>query len=224
MAKCFTSLIKPSEERNKMAKLSPVSKLKDIAAQMLNIKRDMQKELADIRKKISVLEDERKKISNYSLSRSDLLTAALANVDNLHNELVNKMREQILVTADRTHRKADFGDMTVSFLETVMKGTSQERMYFRLTGCDYLHANDTYFLYNHEEIKRTIKGAFESIGDTEWPECTPVPAADSLARLAEIDSEITTLHQREGELIAAANLEGIDIGQGYSGADTYTLQ
>lgn len=44
-----------------MAKLSPLSKLKDIAAQMLNIKCDMQKELADIRKKISVLEDERKK-------------------------------------------------------------------------------------------------------------------------------------------------------------------
>ncbi|MDU7859315.1 MAG: hypothetical protein E7J66_19735 [Klebsiella pneumoniae] len=67
----------------------------------------------------------------------------------------------------------------------------------------------------NEEVKRTIKSAFESIGDTEWPECTSVPAADSLARLAEIDSEVTVLHQREGELIAAANLEGIDIGQGY---------
>lgn len=210
-----------------MTKSSPLSKLKDIAAQMLNIKRDMQKELADIREKISALEDERKKISNYSLGRSDLLTAALANVDNLHDELVNKMKEKILLTAGRTHRKEDFGGATVSFLESVIKGASGaigEIMFYRLTGFDHSKSHETLFLYHHDEVKRTIKSAFESIDDTDWPESSAFPGEESLARMAEIDSQITVLHQREGELIAAANLEGIDIGQGYSATDTYTVQ
>lgn len=199
-----------------MAKSTPLSRLKDVAAQMLNIRRDMKSELAAILKKISALEEERKEISQYSLSRSDLLSAALTNVDNLHNELVHKMKERIMLTADRTHRKADYGGATVSFLESITRGTSSEIMFYRLTGFEHSKSHETLFLYHHEEVKRTISSAFESIDDADWPECTAVPGAESLARLAEIDSQLASLHQREGELILAANMEGIDIGQGYS--------
>lgn len=197
-----------------MAKSSPLSKLKDIAAQMLNIKRDMQKELTDIRKKISVLEDERKKISNYNLSRSDLLTATMVNVDNLHNKFLSKLTQHILYKAERTNRGDHYGDAKISYLESVVQGVASEHRFSSLTGLDAPGLFEALFLYSHEEIKRTITSAFESINDADWPECTSIPATDSLARLAEIDSQMTELHRREGELIAAANLEGVDIGQG----------
>lgn len=196
-----------------MAKSSPISMLKNVAAQMMNIKRDMRSELTEIRQKISTLEEERRTIEKYALSRSDLLTATIANIDNIHNELVDGLKGSILTTARRSSKGEHYGGGTMQFLESSMKGVVSEPMFVRVTGYEQARPHELLFLYNHEEIKRTVTSAFNSISDDEWPPCSSIPGTESVTRLDEIDIQITELKSREVELVSAANNQGIDIGQ-----------
>lgn len=196
-----------------MAKSSPLSMLKNVAAQMMNIKRDMRSELTEIRQKISSLEDERRTIEKYALSRSDLLTATTSNIDNIHNELVDGLKESILTTARRSSKGEHYGGGLIQFFESSIKGDVNEPMFVRVTGYEQARPHELLFLYNHEEIKRTVTSAFNSISDDEWPPCSSIPGTESVTRLDEIDIQITELKSREVELVSAANNQGIDIGQ-----------
>ncbi|EIV2914646.1 hypothetical protein L7Q46_004004 [Serratia marcescens] len=197
----------------KMAKSSPLSMLKNVAAQMMNIKRDMRSELTEIRQKISSLEEERRTIEKYALNRSDLLTATIANIDNIHNELAEGLKGSILTTARRSSKGEHYGGGSMQFFESSMKGGVSEPMFVRVTGYEQARPHELLFLYNHEEIKRTVTSAFNSISDEEWPPCSSISGTQSVARFDEIDIQITELKGREVELVSAANNQGIDIGQ-----------
>lgn len=200
-----------------MAKLNPLSALKEVAAQMMGVRRNLQSDLFATRKKIASLEQEYETIHRSPLSRSDALEATLMNIDNGHKIISQRMQGRILTTAERTVKKEKYGNgLVIDFLCSAAQGRYSESMFGRISAFEDFKPHEVALLYNHEELKRSIRSAFDSISDNEWPDHSYLLGGDALKRLAEIESQLVELRQHESDLVTAADKEGVDIGQGSS--------
>jgi hypothetical protein len=197
-----------------MAKLNPLSALKEVAAQMMGIRRNLQSDLSATRKKIASLEIECETINKSTLSRSDTLEATLLNIDNPHEQLVERARQRILMVANKTAEGRDNGNgFITSYLSQTVSGKYSEYIFSRTASFSDGKPWETALVHHHEELKKSIRHIFEGISDDEWPDCSPIIGADALKRLAEIESQLAELRQHESELVAVADKEGVDIGQ-----------